>query len=664
MNEQNNNINPTPQQNNIPSQQPVNTGIVNQPAVQSATQPVAEQVVSQQFQAAAPIQAAPQVQQPVNPQQSVQPTPVQPVNDVNAQQYQNVAPQAPVQPVAPQAPIESNPQQMANANMQQPVQDIQPAMQQPINQMPVNQPSSVPNNGVFAPSVPIGNNDVTNVGFVATGYEMPKKKNKGLIIGIVLVIIVALAALGYFVIYPFIMKTYFNDPKNVYETTIKSAFKSISTTTNDLVHNKAIYDINVTFDSNIETFKDFSGYTFNVNLGVDPENKLLQEEFGISDSNTKTDYFYKYYLKNNKIYESYSGSIYKDSYIYRGEADPEDANDLFKLFSSEDLFETSNKLDNEEFEYLINKLSDTIVGSIDENKLSKEDSSITVNGKTLKVTNNKYTIDNEAITNTIKYFKDEISSDDKTLDIIAKLMDVEKSEIKEAIKDIEIDKDDLDDDFGAVISIYTYGTKNEIVGFALNSSDDDLDIHYYTKDDAFEFRMRSNSENEYTGKMEESILEATGKKEGNNTKINVKLDDKDIVEVTLRQFDDKGIDFDYTIKSETGDITGTIKYASDINDDRAKFSLDASVRMGKEYITLNVECDENWTADVANINTDKAVTLTDEEIAKVQEDLMNSLAETPLLKSFFTSSGDYDTDISDYYNQNGYESPDDDDWNI
>ena len=86
--------------------------------------------------------------------------------------------------------------------------------------------------------------------------------------------------------------------------------------------------------------------------------------------------------------------------------------------------------------------------------------------------------------------------------------------------------------------------------------------------------------------------------------------------------------------------------------------------MGKEYITLNVDFEENWTADVANILTDGAKTLTDEEITKVQEDFMKSLAETPLFKALFTTSGDYDPSISDYYDENGYESPNEEDWNI
>ncbi len=700
MNEQNNNINPNPQINNIPPQQPINQGITNQqsvepvvnsnmqqatttiqeaPQVQQVTTPIQENPQTQPV--TTPIQEIPQVQQAINPQPVMQPVNQQPMN-VNqqpvtqGQQVTNVNTQQPTQNIVQQVPIQqaegsqsgfdNGAQQMMNANMQQPIQDIQTNnMQQPVTPIQNSQPTSTPNNGVFAPSVPIGNNDVTNVGFVASSYDMPKKKNKGLIIGIVLFIIVALGALGYFVIYPFIMKTYFNNPKNVYETTIKSAFKNISTTTNDLVHNKAIYDVNVTFDSNIETFKDFSGYTFNVNIGVDPENKLLQEEFSIKDAN-ETDHFYKYYLKNNKIYEKYSGSIYHD-YIYRGEANPESANDLFKLFNSNDLFETSNKLDNDEFEYVVNKLSDIIIGSIDENKLSKEDSSVTINGKTLKVTNNKYKIDKETISNTTKYIKDEISNDDKTMDIIAKLMDIEKSELKDALKNFEIDEElenEDNKDFYYTVSIYTYGTKNEIVGFAMDSSDDNIDVHYYFKDEAFEFRVRSNTENEVTGKMKESVLEAIGKKEGNNTKISVKLDDKEIIEVLLRQFDDKGIDFDYTIKDESGNITGTIKYEKDINDDRAKLKLDASVRMGKEYITLNVDFEENWTADVANILTDGAKTLTDEEITKVQEDFMKSLAETPLFKALFTTSGDYDPSISDYYDENGYESPNEEDWNI
>ena len=48
------------------------------------------------------------------------------------------------------------------------------------------------------------------VGFVAVSASSKKKKNKGLIAVIVIVALLVIAALGYFVIWPYVKNTYFS----------------------------------------------------------------------------------------------------------------------------------------------------------------------------------------------------------------------------------------------------------------------------------------------------------------------------------------------------------------------------------------------------------------------------------------------------------------------
>lgn len=675
MNEQNNiNQNSQPIGGGQVPVQPVTPTPVPGQAVQ-AQQPVnvSPAVASAPVQDAQPVQAMPVQQAPVQNevvQQPVNQPQVAQVNVQNTAPVENVAQPvaAPVsQPVQQPQVVTEQPAPVVQTPVQTEVQQSQPiqpeAVAQPIQTATPAQPvtpepnfNSVPNNGVFGPSVPLnGVNNATDIGFVAASTEMPKKKKTGPIIAIIIVVLIALAALGYFVIYPFIMKTYFSDPKNVYEASIKTAIKGLSTTTNDLVHNKAIYDIEASFDSNIESLKDYTGYSYNVNFGVDPVKKTIQEGLSIKNLSSNVENSYYYYIKDNKAYEKYSS--YR-GYIYKGEVDPETTKDIFSLFSNDELFDSADKLSSEDINYLIDKFSQLLVDSIDENKLSKEDTSITIDGKTIKVTDNKYEIDYNTFVNMYNSIIDGIEKDDKAVEIISNVYDIEKDELKDALKDAKItDKDEEDNeiiDRSATIttSIYTYGTKNEIVGFGLVK--DETNFHYYFSENYYEAILKTQTKNKDTGKIEDTVVELVGKKNGNNTKVTLKYNDKEVVTLDIKQWDEKGINFDYSLITDEDTITGSFKFLKDINNERAKFSLDASVKMGKEYLSVSLSVTEDWTSEVANINTDSAVQLTDEELQKQQEEFINALKDTPIGTILTTISGDYDPTIKDYYDNNGY----------
>jgi len=691
VNEQNNNINPNPQ--------PLNNG-------QQPVQPI--QPSPQNF--GAPVNAVPiQGQAPVTP--NVTPTqPVQPINptpNVVEPQPQsmpttqtvnptpNVIEQQPQQPIQTQAtitptpnvvvdqqPVQVSPQQVQNIQPQGvPIQNEQPIVQQqpiqqnvpisePINQniqnmnqtqniVPQQQPItpqqniSTPVNGVFAPSVPIGGaSDVTNVGFVAASSEMPKKKKPLLIIGIVVIILAILAIVGYFVIYPYIMKTYFSDPKNVYETSIKEAFKGLNTTVDDLVHNKGIYNLEVSLDSNIETLEEYVGYTYGLNIGIDPTKKALQQGIYIKDNKTKAEHSYYSYLKDKKYYDKYSS--YRD-YIYLGETA---GNSILSIFNQEDLFNTSSNLNNEEINYIVNKISDLLIESINQDKLSKEDASISINGETLKVTNNKYELDYNTIKETIEFVRDGLINDDKAIEILSKVSNVEKSKIKDELNSIKVPENE-EKDFKIIISIYTHGNKNEIIGFAINDKDEHLDFYYYFKNNIIDSKLTISYKDEYN-KNETIVIKMSATKDStthvqinyDNEDINDSNKGKELLTLDIRTWDESGIDLDYNATIKDGKYNGTLKFVNDVNSNRAKYAFDFSVKNGNEYIELNISFSDDWTSEVANINTTAAVTLTDEELLNHHNEFINNLKNTPIGKLLTTVSNDYDPSIKNYYTQN------------
>lgn len=520
---------------------------------------------------------------------------------------------------------------------------------QAINQNPqMESTSTMPNNGVFAPTTPLGGmmNDATNIGFVASSSEPPKKKKTGVFVAIFLVMLVALGLLGYFVVYPYVLKTYFNNPKNVYETTIKNVFKKMNNTTNDIIHTKGIYDIDITLDSNLEALKDYIGYTYRLNVGIDPEKKLLQSGLSLKNIKEQTEHSYFNYVKDGKQYDNFS--TYR-GYIYRGEV--KDNTNVMGLFETDlnTLFDTSNKLNKEEYEYISNTFSTLLIESIDEEKLTKEDASLSINGETLKVINNKYTIDKATLDKMVNYIKDGMIKDDKFIDILSKNIGMDKDKVIEAIRNIKISMDDENNQ--VFIQIYTYGNKSEIIGFSVTNNNQDSDLHYYAKDDYFELVFTSKEMNSIT-EDDSFKVELVGRKNNNATQVTLKVMDKEMLNMQVSQWDEKGIVFDYALTFDEAKYDGTFKYLIDSNEDRSKYILEGSVKTGSEYINLNANVTFDWTSEVANINTDSAVTLNDAEVKQQQDAFIKSLADSPLGKLMTTSNNEFDPSISDYYNNN------------
>lgn len=612
--------------------QPTQGEVVTKPnANATPVQPVVQE--SQQVQQAAPVTQNVQPTQPTQPMQVVEQAPVQqPV-------------QAPAEPV-------TNPEVHTDIVTQE---AINPLANEPAN--PVVNTTQPAQNGVFAPSVPLNPNggaiDSSNVGFVAVSAPPKKKKNKPLIIAIILIILIGLAALGYFVIYPFVINKFFSDPKKVYENVIKSAFNELSSNTTEFIHNKAKYELNFSFDSNIPTLQPYGGYTYGITVGADPENETAETKFVAINKNNQS-VSYESYLKDGKKYLKYHN---KSDYIYAGEANLKEPDKFYGIFSFSDLLEGSKNANSEDVNYLINKLADLLVGSIDESKLSKEEASIKFNGETIKVINNKYKIDKAIAEATAKHIVSGIADDEKAVEILAQVLEMESSTLKESLKSaLEEDKDDKEnkdeeENISYTMCIYTtMGIKPSVVGYELKTDNDDDSIHYYKADNYFEFKVYSVKKDTETNKEVTNSLDVIGRTANGKTKVSVTLNDKELMTLDIKDWTDIEKDFDYTIQlDEKNVLTGNFKLVKDVNDKRLKNSLEFSLQMGDQFIAAVVDFTEDWSCTIANIDTDSSVTLSDDQINDYHEAFLLDLYETPIGELFKTVSGDVTPGISDYY---------------
>lgn len=625
---------PTPAPAVVP-EAPVVPEVPVQPEISPAPAPVAPAPVPEAAPVSAPIPEAPAAPA------SVEPTPVQ----TPAPAPVAPTPEAPVAPAPVSAPVPEAPTPVAQPAIA-PVPDMGAPVQQPgltgVN--PVAQPTEMPQTSLgvqptIAPTAPLTGDG--NVAFVSTGEPVKKKMSKGLLIGIIVGVVAILAVLGYFVIYPMISKSLVK-PKTVYSNTITGITKNINNTINTVLKDKFIYTVDFGIDSNIETFEEFGGYTYTGKFGIDPNNKLLEIGFGLKDSyeNAYSSYVY---AKNDNLYNRVST---EESLLNSGAA-PEEINQIFEMFTQE-----TTALNNEDATYVVNKISDMLIGSIDENKLSKEDTKVNVNGKSINVINSKYVIDKANYVRTMKYMLEKLKSDDKLLEILvtSSEVDLTEDEIKEYVDEMKTDleegieyySEDTEkitefEDTVLTINIYTEGA-NDFVGVEFNVKEDSSEskVQYLTKDGSFNVFVYSKYT--YDENVSENRFYIDGVKSGDTTNVTFKSKDdegKETKYATLKIKEiknGKSIDYELLEELTSGDtISGNITYTTEETKEKMINTLDFEVKSKDDYFKINIDLTTDWTSDVANINEKDAKTVTEDELEVIMDDFMNKVEnETPV----------------------------------
>ena len=535
---------------------------------------------------------------------------------------------------APVAPAQAAPPATAPAN-----DSIQagPALNPLANETSKPAEEAKSEDSVVAPSTPLNTSFDTNIGFVAVGANLEKKKNKPLIFTIIIILLVGLAALGYFVIYPFVYKTYIFKPRSVYEGIVDKVAEKVNNKLDVLIHNKAIYDLDMQLETNVEDLKDLSGYTYNFNLGVDAENSRIQAGLKLLDAGNQ-EHSINVYVKNDRQY--YKLSSFRDL-IYVGSIEEQKP-------TWDKLYDYASKMNVDDFKYVVDLYVKSIKAGLLDNKFSKEDASITINGKTIKVLNSKYTIDNEAVVAMYDSINKAFANDDRALDLLTMIYKESgktRDEIKKEFESFDPSKKILEDDEDYYFNIYTYTTKNKIVGFEFIYGESRY--HFYMKDNYFEYRADIKGEDPETNKSIDKTVIATGVKQGNKTSIEATENDKKIAKIDISALDDNNLEFTYDIlyKDKKTDqehkLTGAVKLNLDSNDKRTRITFNASANEDDIYYRLTSTATEDWDSDVANINAGTAVNLTKGEIELKLNDFAKRLENTPIYDFFATVSGDF-----------------------
>lgn len=494
-------------------------------------------------------------------------------------------------------------------------------------------------NSGFIPNLPPENNNNNN-----NNIESKKKDKKPLIIGLASAII--LIIIGVFVIFPIVQKKFMSNPKNVFDTTIKNASKNMNEFISDVNLESFLFDINLKYDTNIESLKQFSGYTYGLKTGFNTKEQLMEASLYMKDSNNKN-YGLDAYLKNQKTYMKLSNN---DSLLYLGE---EDKNEIASTFEELNNY-LNNKISNDEISYLIDKVSSLIVDSIDEDRLSKEDGTLKINDDEIDVTKNIYNIDKSTLDKTKEFIINGLVEDKKTLKTLAKLLEVDEDKVKETLNGENDNIDTIDNnnqDVNIDVIIFTEKKKNDVVGYELQS-DKKAIISYVFNDNGFSLVL-DDSDDEVDGievkEDAKQIIKLIGTKENDKTNVDILYNDQKYINLVVSQFDDKAVKFTYKINAEDVNVNGDFALTMNNNNSGNEDKLVLSLNSGSDKININLNFTTKNNPKIADIDVNNAKELSDEELSKAMNDFIVSLSDTPIGYLLSTTNGLVDKDTYEQY---------------
>jgi len=491
---------------------------------------------------------------------------------------------------------------------------------------------------------PVINDSVVNdVSLDNSGNSKPKSKMKtGLIIGLVVLLIAIVGGVfGY--------KMYVSNPLKLYKSVLNNGYEYFSGVLDEFDKNtiKYNFDESIVIDgklklnSDLEEISPYTGYDYGFKLGLDPKQEKV--EVGLSmnkDGQVTLDGFM--YLINNFIYMK-SDKLYDKVLFTKSEED---------IFAEINFDEIKADYNYKDIDKLLEKFTGYIENSLIEDNFKKEDGTVKLDGKSVKVTKVIYSINGNTAYEMITSITNDMKKDEEFIDLLVKISGLEKKEIKESLDSIEINKEDFSGEETVDFCIYTKGFFAKVIGFGVEV--EDVTMSYVSDNDRSEFSV-VNEESILTAVTEKGVTKGSLKVEG----------------VEYLTFKYSSEQKDKTAKSsleiavnEDGEKINIIidMESKNVNDKRAESKLGIDIKYVGATQSMNFGIDFEYNievgAKVGDVNTTGAVdmnTLSEVELQKILTNLEKAVEGTPL-EILFLNEEDDDYYYDDDYDYNDYDS--------
>ena len=390
-------------------------------------------------------------------------------------------------------------------------------------------------------------------------------------------------------------------PKDIFKTTIRTLKKyTANIATEDISKYKGT--LNYSIETNIDELRELADVKRSVVYGIDRKNKKL--ELGINTTGDDK-LGLLVYLKNGKTYvnfKSLNKTICLDDY------------DSFKGISEEleVLFENSSDISGEDIQYVVNKAIDLLADSLVEDKLSKKDSEIKVNGKKIKVVKTVYEIDEKVVEKQTKAVIEGLLKDSHSKEILKKIKLEDDKTLYDELDDTEVNKDEIGEVDTKIIIYTTSGFSSIFKGIEIESNDSK--ISYLTNNGDFDLVFDELG----------SKVTLKGIKKDDYTQVTL---DSDFGKgkFKVRKFEDDNIDLDYNLEANDSEISGTIL----LKGNKDKFEGKVSVKIENQKLTVKFD-NKSSKDDVANYST-KTTKMSE---SSIYENMISELSDTIVMSTF------------------------------
>lgn len=437
-----------------------------------------------------------------------------------------------------------------------------------------------------------------------------------------LLIIGVLGALGYFVIWPLYNKYMDSKPKAIFEHAI------------DYIADTA-YN---TIDSNWSYTDDFSGLEFGLMIesdeDVDYANTYYGFNFGFNDTQAE-EYIY---IKNPETNEEYGISLLVDndmmyykttlSDIFYGEENDSEIN--FGLYDEEG---EQISISKEEIKYFIDTERNTIKKLLLDEYIESETDEIEIDGKTIDVTKNSYTLNGEDFEVISDKYKDILLKDKKYLEIFAKIAGISVEEVKEEY--FENVDTEADEDYTLSFNIYTI-KGNKVVGFDIEENGFRI-LYLYYNEDEFDFHLNLTTDEDCLEGRDcvmsnMMVLDLKGTYKDDYTEVVVEYNEDEVATLDIREFSFEKIDLDYDIDYMDFELEGTLKL--DLDTDKHEYK--AEVLVDIDGIEMNIVFDLKLKDEfkLEEINPEKVEEYTEKKFNDEVENFYYALDEVGLVEEF------------------------------
>lgn len=399
------------------------------------------------------------------------------------------------------------------SNMNSNLQREEPVNNMAINNANINNISEVvstnENNDVVTensvsnnPVLPNAINENNNNNII---YEKDKKVWPFILIFIVLLIG------GLFSYYYFVLTKPSNIINKIFTIEYKNVEKALKSSNSNAFDLKSfILDSNISFTSEDKELSEVSGLNAKLNIGYDFENK----NNNIIDANIT--------LGENTLVNM--AATLSDGKTY---LDLKDGFDKIIYTESEENFDGLDKIEIDKKElddnindvlYIVEKLKDSLLKNISEEKLSKKMMLKDIDGKKVPVNEVTYVIDYPEYKKLHNAVYDSIINDDKALSIYSKFENVSVSEVKKELQEERDEISELDFDSTITVLIDINVFTNKLV--SLNAKNDSSEVNYREQNNEANIEFKSN---------EDGTISATIDKKENKIFIEAKfLEDEEV----------------------------------------------------------------------------------------------------------------------------------------